>query len=219
MVRTFRRNLSDEVESNGAANTLNWVSQSIADWTVPDVRHPAPIDVALGTYFTSGGKRRRRPEVANKSRNRHRSQQQQQTSKRKQRRNNKHKVRKQSGYRKRQKQQGQQIFTKHTKKKVLVQTFDYYDPDSDFFHDYPIEPSQQFFHKISQMVVDHYTTTTTAAPPTRQSWLSWNKQQQQPIQRRPTPSYDFPKSRQGAQGDDDASEQTIAGYLWDRIWG
>ena len=50
VVRNIRRNLSDEIDHNGIIGTLSWVSQSIADWTVPNVRHPKPVDVALNYY-------------------------------------------------------------------------------------------------------------------------------------------------------------------------
>ena len=50
VVQNIRRNLSDEVDSNGIIDTLSWVSQSLADWTVPQVHHPRPEDVALNYY-------------------------------------------------------------------------------------------------------------------------------------------------------------------------
>ena len=40
----------DEVNHHGIIDTLSWVSQSIADWTVPQVRHPKPVDIALNYY-------------------------------------------------------------------------------------------------------------------------------------------------------------------------
>ena len=46
----IRRNIVDEVNHHGIIDTLSWVSQSVADWTVPDVRHPKPVDVALNYY-------------------------------------------------------------------------------------------------------------------------------------------------------------------------
>ena len=59
-IRTLRRNLSDEVRRNGFPGTLSWVSQSLADWSVGgprgrgNVKHPRPIDVALGNYYNRG---------------------------------------------------------------------------------------------------------------------------------------------------------------------
>ena len=46
----IRRNIADEVNQHGIIDTLSWVSQSIADWTVPQVRHPKPVDIALNYY-------------------------------------------------------------------------------------------------------------------------------------------------------------------------
>ena len=46
----IRRNIADEVNHHGIIDTLSWVSQSIADWTVPQVRHPKPVDIALNYY-------------------------------------------------------------------------------------------------------------------------------------------------------------------------
>ena len=59
----IRRNIVDEVNHHGIIDTLSWVSQSVADWTVPDVRHPKPVDVALNDY----GQRTHNHVVGNKN--------------------------------------------------------------------------------------------------------------------------------------------------------
>ena len=53
LASNIRRNLADEVNRHGIIDTLSWVSQSIADWTVPKVHHPKPVDIALNYYAHS----------------------------------------------------------------------------------------------------------------------------------------------------------------------